>query len=120
MLISSSPGFNHFYPVDPIADNFQGYPSDLPGAPSNLGAISTGPTAHIQLSWTDNSNNETGFSIERKAGGAGTFSEIVTLSSNVITYDDYTVIDGITYTYRVRAYNSFGYSDYSNEKSASL
>lgn len=44
-----------------------------PSAPSGLSANAVS-SSQINLSWTDNSNNETGFRIERKSGG-GYFSE---------------------------------------------
>ena len=84
-----------------------------PSAPSDLAAEATSPT-EVSLSWTDNSDNEDGFKIERKQEG-GTFSVIATLPPNTTTYTDTGLTPDTTYTYRVRAYNSFGYSDYSNE-----
>ena len=35
----------------------------------------------LQLAWTDNSNNEDGFKIERKLGTTGTYSQIATVGS---------------------------------------
>lgn len=69
------------------------------------------------LSWTDNSTNETLFNIERKAEactGPAAFSEIATVTSNVTTFNDVLVIEGVTYCYRVAASNSAGKSAFSN------
>jgi hypothetical protein len=46
----------------------------VPIAPSNLTGI-VASTTQINLQWTDNSTNETGFKIERKSG-TGTFALI--------------------------------------------
>jgi List-Bact-rpt repeat protein/VCBS repeat protein len=69
----------------------------------------------LQLAWTDNSNNENGFKIERKLGTTGTFSQIATVGVNATTYTDTNLTDGITYCYRLAAFNSAGTSAYSAE-----
>ena len=88
-----------------------------PDAPSNLTATATS-SSQTNLSWTDNSTNETGFKIERKAGAGGTYSQIATVGSNVITYSDTGLTPGTNYYYRVKAYDSGGDSGYSNEANA--
>ena len=57
----------------------------------------------LQLAWTDNSNNEDGFKIERKLGTMGTFSQIATVGVNVTSYTDTNLTDGATYCYRLAA-----------------
>ena len=70
----------------------------------------------VQLNWSDNSNNEDSFKIERKAGDLGSWEEIATVSANITTYTDSTVTANSKYYYRVRAYsNTEGFSHYSNE-----
>ena len=86
-----------------------------PSKPSNLTGIANS-TSEISLTWTDNSGNEDGFKLERKAEG-GSYTEIKTLSSNATSFTDSSVSPDKTYTYRVRSFNSIGYSDYSNEVS---
>jgi fibronectin type 3 domain-containing protein len=71
----------------------------------------------VILSWTDNSNNETGFKIQRKTGVTGTYVDIVTMGANVTFYNDSAVTDGILYYYRVCATNATGDSAFSNEAS---
>ena len=68
------------------------------------------------LTWQDNSSNETVFYIERCQGvGCTNFgSFIATQWPNVPSYTDYSAVTGQSYSYRVRAYNSGGYSAYSN------
>ena len=60
---------------------------DAPAAPSNL-AITAVQSNQVSLSWTDNSNNETGFKIQRKQGVTGTYTTIVTTGANVTAYND--------------------------------
>jgi len=89
-------------------------PASLPGvptAPSGLAATATSAT-EIDLSWTDNSNNETAFSIERSTSSTGPFSVIGSVGANVTTYADTTASAATTYYYRVDAQNSEGNSGY--------
>jgi subtilisin family serine protease len=88
--------------------------SVLPDAPSGLSATSVSSSV-IKLSWTDNSDNESGFKIERKEGESGSFSEIATVAANSTSYNDSGLSTSTAYQYRVRAYNSLGASGYSNE-----
>jgi hypothetical protein len=71
--------------------------------------------ADFQLSWMDNSNNESGFLIERKTGTSGTFSQRATVGANVRTYTDAGLPSSTTFCYRVRAYNSAGNSAFTPE-----
>jgi transcriptional regulator CtsR len=88
----------------------------LPNAPSNLIAT-TISSSQINLTWQDNSSDETGFKIERKTG-AGSYAQIATVGAGVTSYSNTALTAGTTYYYRVRAYNAAGNSDYSNEASA--
>ena len=67
----------------------------------------------LTLTWSDNSDNEDGFKIERSSDGE-TFAEIGTVGADIATYLDTTVTDNQEYVYRVRAFNQFGDSGYSN------
>jgi hypothetical protein len=71
----------------------------------------------INLTWTDQSNNETGFKIERKTG-AGSFTQIAIVGANITTYADSGLTANTNYSYQVRATNSAGDSAYSNTASA--
>lgn len=86
----------------------------VPIAPSDLtGTVAS--TTQINLSWTDNSTNETGFKIERKTG-TGTYVVVGTTVTNVTTYNDIGITPNTTYTYRVYSNNAVGNSlTYSNE-----
>jgi fibronectin type 3 domain-containing protein len=88
----------------------------IPSAPSNLTA--TSPTKKkIHLSWSDTANNESGYKIERSTDGVN-YSQITTVSANIVTYSNSGLTSGTTYHYRVRAYNANGDSPYSNTASA--
>jgi uncharacterized protein (TIGR02145 family) len=88
-------------------------PSGVPLAPSNLTGVAS--TTQVNLSWTDNSSNETEFKIERKSG-SGNYVVVGTSSADYALYDDLSITPNTTYTYRVCSNNSFGNSvTYSNE-----
>lgn len=87
----------------------------IPNAPDDLTLTFLSPT-QIRVKFTDNSDNEDGFKVERKELG-GTYSEIKTLPSNSTEFID-NVNPNTTYYYRVRAFNTYGYSSYSNEANA--
>lgn len=88
----------------------------LLSAPANLIAqpSSSGGSNFILLSWQDNSNNETGFKIERKIAG-GIFSLIDSITANVVSYLDYTIENNQSYIYRLYAFNENATSPYSNQ-----
>ena len=89
-----------------------------PNAASGLtAAINAGAANRADLAWLDNASNETGFSILRSPGGAGTFAEIATVVPNVRSYSDYTVVPGTAYDYMVVAYNQAGSASPSNTAS---
>jgi hypothetical protein len=90
-------------------------------APNNLTAtLSSTKVNHVELSWQDNSTNELGFILERKIGdgsSAAPYSVLDTLTAGVTAYEDSLLSDTTTYTYRVKAFNSFAQSGYSNQVS---
>jgi hypothetical protein len=69
--------------------------------PTNVAATATAPNK-VSVAWTDNSNNEAGFKVERKTG-TGSFSVVAELAPNVLAYQDNNVPAG-TYVYRVVAF----------------
>jgi Fibronectin type III domain len=89
-----------------------------PAAPSGLGASATSVNS-ITLTWIDNSNNETGFKIERAASATGTFTQISQVGAGSTTFADSGLAAATGYSYRVRATNSAGDSAYSAVVSAS-
>jgi hypothetical protein len=87
----------------------------MPAPPSNLNATAIGQA--IEITWRDNSNNETAFRIARQEG-TGTFADVRTVSANTTSFRETGLAAGRTYTYKVRAQNGIGLSAYSNEDSA--
>jgi hypothetical protein len=88
----------------------------IPAAPGGLTA--TAPASdRITLGWTDASNNESGFKVERSLDGS-TWSEIASLGANVQSYTNTGLSPKTAYSYRVQSYNSAGESAFSNVASA--
>ena len=87
-------------------------------SPTNLTAVlSSTQVNRAQLNWQDNSSNETGFIIERKTGdssSAAPYTAIDSVGSNLTSYIDSTLADTTAYTFRVKAFNSFIQSGYTN------
>jgi subtilisin family serine protease len=78
-----------------------------PSAPAKLSAEIT-DTDTVELSWANGSNNEQGFVIERaqEAGGRiGDFEDIAEVDRTSNNYTDDNVTPGVTYAYRVAAFN---------------
>lgn len=87
-----------------------------PAKPSNLTANAVSRSV-INLTWIGNSDNETGFKIERSTNGS-TFVQIGTTGADTTTYSSGGLKRNTTYSYRVRAYNAAGDSAYSDTASA--
>ena len=87
-----------------------------PLAPSNLSASANGTT--INLSWTDNSTNETNFLVQRSLTAGSGFVTIATLPANSVSYSNSGLAGSTTYYYRIKASNSAGNSPNSNIASA--
>ena len=114
------PGFSIFYThVIKSKINSQEVESDYftnkvaPNTPTNLEVIAVS-FDYVILKWTDNSDNELNFIIERHDEGEE-FSRLDTVDANETTYLDYRVEPNTTYYYHVFAVNSDGESEFSNE-----
>jgi len=92
--------------------------ASVPTAPSTL-ATGTVTASTIALTWADNSSNESGFALERCAGAScSNFNLIATYTAGTNSATDTGVSADTDYSYRIRAFNSAGYSTYSNTATA--
>jgi hypothetical protein len=93
-------------------------PVTVPTSPSGL-TLNEDSETQVSLNWIDNSNNETGFEIERSLNGA-TFSQLSTVGAGVTIYADATISVGNQYSYRVYAFNASGISTASTTASITV
>jgi hypothetical protein len=89
----------------------------------------TNNTYPVRLSWADNSNDESGFVIERceeviagedrskRSSCAGEWKPVGAVAANITSYVDQTALLKRTYFYRVKAINDAGSSNYTGEVS---
>jgi hypothetical protein len=122
-----SPSTQYFYRVRAVNGGLESGNSNVanattdaavaPAAPSNLVATAVS-ASQINLTWTDNANNETGFVIERSLNGTD-WTQVGTAGINAVSYSNSSGLSAVTlYFYRVRATNGIGSSDDSNIASA--
>lgn len=98
----------------------QGNPTLVPTQPTPLSYFYVTSNS-IYLGWSDNSTNETGFTVERCTGAQtvcdGTpaaWAVTATVGENVSSYIDGALAPETTYSWRVKAFNAAGASPYSN------
>lgn len=109
----------YYYQVRCKAGNTYSSYSNTANAMTAALAAPTGLTAavisasSISLAWTDNTNYETNYSVERSPNGSKSWTVIATLGANVITYTNTGLTVGTAYYYRVRAYDGTNYSAFS-------
>ncbi len=82
-----------------------------PQAPSSLAAAALSDT-EILLTWTDNADDEEGFTVYRDG------TQIAALDTDTETYTDTGLAAETTYLYRVRAFHETAKSGFSNEARA--
>lgn len=90
--------------------------STSPNDPSSLTATAMSAT-EINLGWTDNASDETGFDVERSTDGTN-FTSIASLGVDAESYSDNGLTESTTYYYRVTAFNGVGNSSPSNVANA--
>jgi hypothetical protein len=83
-------------------------PPTLAASPAGLVATAVG-SGRIDLSWTDLSDNENQFVIERSLDGV-VFVELARVPLDVTAYTDLGLAAGLTYHYRVSAFTAAGLS----------
>ena len=119
--VTAAPGTTYFYRVIAVGAIGNSIPSAarqvvtpdptaVPVAPIGLNAMATG-TSTINLSWTDSSDNEAGFRIERCLGATcSNFAPLFITTASATAYTDAGLDAGTTYRYRVVAINTIGAS----------
>lgn len=96
-----------------VSDAFVIQPHSPPFAPSNLIPTAIGRNGmsqhFVSMAWTDNSDNESGFEVERKLGdqaSSAPFQVVQVINTpNAVTHTDVPLVATTTYTYRVRPFN---------------
>ncbi len=89
----------------------------VPLAPTNL-ITQVKTETEINLSWTDNSNNEAGFKIEISSDGEMSWDLVDSTKRDTTHGIIIGLSPGTPYSFRVFAYNAQGNSEYSNIASA--
>lgn len=81
-----------------------------PDAPGNA-TVSRPASFNLQVNWTDNSNNESGFKIYRKANDETQYTYLGLAVGNATSYTDASGLSIFKkYSYKVTAYNQIGES----------
>lgn len=96
--------FDYFWKIDDVQIDTT---TAAAVAPTGLTATADGQT-RINLAWTDNSNNEPGFTVERSPNGNDGWVAINQTAANVTAFTDTNLTCGTTYHYRVRTRNTAG------------
>lgn len=86
-------------------------PLQAPNAPTGLAAVNI-TSSSLVLTWTDASDNETGFEVERSSSGGTGFTTIATLPANTPRYQVHGLSPQTAYSFRLRALNGAGASAY--------
>ncbi len=102
-------------PDSALKDEFT-YPQG-PAVPNNL-QVAVASYQQLNLTWLDNSNNETGFEIYRSKNSGGPFTIIHKTAANVKAYSDKGLSGNTRYYYKIRAVNASNASDFTGVKNA--
>ena len=108
--------------IQPLAPEFRASSGSgsgpTPTAPSNANAVAPS-FDQINVSWQDNSSNESGFEVHRSiTGPSGPFTLLATTGANATTYGNGGLSGSMQYCYKIRAFRTLGgktnYSAFSN------
>lgn len=91
----------------PAVSNSVSTPEVPPVAPSGLTTTAVA-SSYVDLAWTDNSTNETGFLVQRSTDSGATWTDLSTQPTDATTYSDTSVVASTTYRYQVVATNAAG------------
>jgi len=81
--------------------------------------VAVADAAQLTASWTDNSDGTAAFALERRTSDTS-FTPLADMPVGLTSYVDASVAQGVTYCYRVKAYNDSGQSPYSDEACGSV
>ncbi len=101
-----------FSQVSAVSEVVASAPS-IPNAPTDVvfGEYDAS-TNRVQMSWTDNSNDEKGFVVEYSLNGGQSWLPSATLGADATGRECWGLKSGATYTFRVAAFNNGGRSDW--------
>lgn len=106
-------------PVSIIANaSTQAPPLTAPTTPNSLVATAISDT-QINLTWMDQSSNESNFKVERATSAGGPYSILATVAANTTSYSSVGLTAATTYYYRVSSTNTAGSSSPTSVASAS-
>ena len=92
--------------------------NNSPAVPTNLSATATSSSS-IRLDWTDSSDDETGFVVERSADGGASWTEITSgIPAGTISWTDNGLTEITSYLYRMRSRKGKLRSQLTSEASA--
>ncbi len=93
----------------------RGPATSVMGTPSGVNATVLSPTA-VDVTWVDNSNNETFFEIYAGASAGGSLTYLGKVNPGVTAFSATNLLPNRDYYFRIRAINNTGYSAYSGFK----
>jgi len=79
-------------------------PTTQPASPTIISVVTNSDGSNT-ITWNDNSNNETGFTIYRSTDGA-IWTPVGTVSANITSYTDTSAVSGVAYAYEVASTNT--------------
>jgi titin len=103
---------------DPVGPSLPSFKAAEPPSGTSAVVISE---SQIDISWLDNSSNESGFEVQRStAGASGPFAVLASTGAGVTRYSDEGLTPSTPYCYKVRAFGATsGRSSYSKFSAAS-
>lgn len=104
---------NYYYKVATVGTcgetlspaSYFGFAPDIPAKATGLTVVPNAANNAFTINWTDNSNNETGFIVERSIQGQAGVTNF-NVAANITTFTDNSVLTCVNYFYTIRAKNN--------------